>query len=127
MSKQITIQACIQNSAYEGGAIGTNAPEVANNASTARPRRSVRFATDNSQSIVNEGEISPDSSSVHEGDESLIMPSMINLQESGLRRSPRLKQLKSMLTIVFAAFNSTTVPELIYGAPQMVSSSVGGS
>jgi hypothetical protein len=70
----------IQNSAYEGGAIGTNAPEVGNNASTARPRRSVRFATDNSQSIVNEGEISPDSSSVHEGDESLIMPSMINLK-----------------------------------------------
>jgi hypothetical protein len=36
-----------------------------------------------------------------------------------------LKQLKSLLTILFAAFNSTPVPELIYGAPQMVSSSVG--
>jgi hypothetical protein len=53
------------------------------------------------------------------------MPAMINLQESGLRFSPRLKQLKSMLTILFTAFNSTAVPELIYGAPQMVSSSVG--
>ena len=78
---QTNHNASVGNNAYEGGAVGNNAPDVddnvlnsrpgrtvhpavphnhdvGNNVSTAKPRCSVRFATNNPQSIVNEGEVS---------------------------------------------------------------------
>eukprot|EP00956_Cyclotella_meneghiniana_P037460 scaffold139228_cov59-Cyclotella_meneghiniana.AAC.1 len=64
---------------------------------------------DTRTSCVNEGGISPspaDSSPVSEGDDELRMPKMVNLRESGLRRSSRIsaKKTKStLLTVLLAA------------------------
>jgi alpha-ketoglutarate-dependent taurine dioxygenase len=44
------------------------------------------------------------------------MPPMVNLQESGLRRSPRLQQKKGILvSILTTYFSSTLLPDMIYG------------
>ena len=67
----------------------------------------------------------PDPSPVSEGDDSLRMPPMANLRESGLRRSPRLQQKRGILvTILTAAFSSTLVPDTIYGVTNGVSQAI---
>eukprot|EP00804_Cyclotella_cryptica_P016897 CCRYP_001841-RA/>CCRYP_001841-RA protein AED:0.52 eAED:0.52 QI:0/0/0/0.5/0/0/2/0/98 len=45
----------------------------------------------------------PDSTSVSEGDDELKMPTMVNLHESGLRRSPGISAMKA-LTSIMAVF-----------------------
>ena len=62
----------------------------------------------NRTSFVNEGGTSfipADSTSVSEGDEELRMPEMVNLRESGLRRSARIarKTKSTLLTVLLTA------------------------
>ena len=67
------------------------------------------------QRTLNEGDQASqmDSPSVYEGDETLRMPKMVNLQESGLRRSPRIKAMKSIATLLTAIFCTSTVSSTV--------------
>ena len=56
------------------------------------------------------------SSPVSEGDEQLRMPEMVNLHESGLRRSPRIAARKAMFTLLTVLFCSAAIPASIYAS-----------
>ncbi|MEY3108605.1 MAG: hypothetical protein RL730_956, partial [Actinomycetota bacterium] len=80
--------------------------------------------TSSAPSSLNEG-APPDSSSVSEGDNDLHMPPMVNLRESGLRRSPRLQKKKGIfVSILTASFSSTLVPDTIYSTTNSISSTI---
>jgi hypothetical protein len=60
--------------------------------------RNLRWTDDSDQ----QSQTRPDVTAVSEGDEILGMPSIVNLQESGLRRSPRIAQLNSNASSSFS-------------------------
>jgi hypothetical protein len=66
----------------------------------------------------------PDSTSVSEGDDELRMPTMVNLHESGLRRSPRIAAKKALITILTALFCSTAIPSSIYSTIDLATTGI---
>lgn len=64
----------------------------------------------NEVSLSNEGGSTPnsDSISVSMGDDELRMPTMVNLQESGLRQSPQIVAVKALPTIMAVFFTPVT-------------------
>jgi hypothetical protein len=70
----------------------------------------------------NEGADATDTISVSEGDDNMTMPQMINLHESGLRRSPRLNP-KMVATAILSAFTAALNPDTFYHTPQSIATS----
>jgi hypothetical protein len=76
---------------------------------------------------VSEGDPSPipDSTSVSEGDDELRMPTMVNLRESGLRRSPRIAAKNALVTIMMVLFCAVAaVPASFHASIQHASSGI---
>jgi len=101
------------HNADEELAIPLTDPQTADSNATSHRHSERDAATDESSSVAktseNEGDplYNPASTPVSEGDD-LKMPKMINLQESGLRRSARLQQ-KYSPTILTAAFTTGSI------------------
>ena len=72
----------------------------------------------NSNSTDSKGGHQTDSTSVFEGDKELRirMPKMVNLQESGLQRSPRLNARKALTTLLTAFLYYCIVPQSVQSA-----------
>ena len=89
----------------------SNSPEIAS--STAQSDRLPSEGASDSNSFQDGSPNQTDSTSVSEGDEELRMPQMVNLHESGLRRSPRLASRKALVSILLVLFCPAMIPAAI--------------
>ena len=90
--------------------------DISNNNQNRSTQTALPQTATGSNSTDSEGGPETDSTPVSEGDEELRMPKMVNLQESGLRRSPRLNARKALTTLLTAFFCSTVVPQSVQTA-----------
>ena len=89
---------------------GTETEDISEDISNNNQNESTNAALPQTATGINstdsEGGHETDSSPVSEGDEELRMPKMVNLQESGLQRSPRLNARKALTTLLTVCFSA---------------------